>query len=137
MTLVEVQEILTSLVDEELAMQLEKLTLPAGMMRGTFRQCRKGLGRNESRCFIARIDGVIVGWAIRFTCFPRRWIVHIYVDPAWRRARIGTTLIKAAGRRLRRNPMMAHPWDDTSQDFYESLSAALVRIPPRRKDDAA
>lgn len=126
---VEISHLAPADVDDVLEAQLLELTLKTGEMAKVYRTCKNPQRRHwQGHVIIARIDGAIVGWALRWTCFPGHgvWSVHLYVHRAHRRNGIGTALVSAARYRLRRHTeLRGHPWNTGSTEFWQHITRTV------------
>jgi GNAT superfamily N-acetyltransferase len=86
--------------------RLSKLHLEYGLMFGTFKKLREAKC-TKSRCFLATVDGKVVGWSL-LIYRPKYYMAHniyFYVQKNKRRNGIGTALLNRSVNYCKRKKM--------------------------------
>lgn len=115
--------------------RLMELTLPTGDMAKVYRACARGDRRWQGQVIVARADGVVAGWALRWKLDHHwhKWCLHLFVHPDHRRCGVATLLVDAARYRLRRDTRLrGFVWDDTSAAFWATVDLPTVDAPDLR-----
>ena len=107
-------------VPEEYLPQLRSLTLPHGMMWGTFTRCRNFDNNHEGKVVVVKDDEELIGWGLRWRMHNFNWTLHLFVSPSRRREGIGTVIAERAVKGLKMT--QGCPWNDASENFYRSLN---------------
>lgn len=105
-----------------------KLTLVNGMMRSELARITRMLNEPRLRTHqrwvkratvtLARVDGLIVGWALTQSPYGVS-VTAVFVKPAYRRQGIGRQLVGVVRRRHRSTGFC--PWNDQSCAFFSSF----------------